>query len=423
MHRVLITFVLALGLTSRAASEDWNRFRGPNGLGVTDAKNLPERWSDSSGIAWKVRLPGSGTSSPIVAGQRTFVTAYSGYGTDRSEVGELKDLRQHVVCVDARAGKILWDRQLTPKNGVTLYKGIGLPNHGYASSTPVTDGKAVYAFFGRSGVFAFDLEGKPLWKATVAKNPRSHDFGTASSLVLFEKLVIVPAAVECEAVVAFDRATGDEVWRAEAEGYGAWWSTPVFAPGASGKDLVCNVPDEMWGLNPATGKLRWHAETFSARSVSPSPVVHDGVIYAIAGRRGGSIALRAGGKRDITKSHVVWRGESGSYVPSPVVVGGHVYWVDDRGIAKCVDAKTGEEVYRERIEEAGLVYASVVAGDGKLFCVSRRGGTFVLDAKPKFRVVARNVIASDESQFNASPAVIGDRLLLRSDRFLYAIGK
>ena len=314
----MLTTAMLTTATGTISAGEWRRFRGGDGSGVSDAKDLPTRWSEEKGIAWKTELPGPGTSSPIVTGGKILLTCYSGYGTSQRQAGDIAKLRRHVVCVDEKTGKLLWDRSIESRGGEESYRGIGVPNHGYASSTPVTDGKSVYAYFGRSGVVAFDLEGKELWRAAVSDDPRTHMFGSASSPVLFENLLIVPAGVECEAIVAFDKTTGKEAWRASAQGYGSWWSTPVLVGTGAQTELVLHVPDELWGINPKNGKLRWYAETFSARSLSPSAVHADGVIYAIGGRQGGCIAVKTGGRKDVTKSHVVWKGRSGSYVTSPV---------------------------------------------------------------------------------------------------------
>jgi len=175
-------------------------------------------------------------------------------------------------------------------------------------------------------------------------------------------------------------------------------------------------------LNPGDGALYWYCAGVRGSAI-PSLVSKGGVAYAIGGgpRGGGSTAIRAGGSGDVSGSHVVWKQSAGSYVPSPVLVADHLYWVDERGMAGCVKADSGKEVYRERLPEAGNTYASVVAADGKLYAVTRRNGTFVLPAEPTFKVLAHNRLKSDSTDFNASPAVAGAGLLLRSNRAVYCI--
>jgi outer membrane protein assembly factor BamB len=399
---------------------DWPRFRGPDGSGASAETHLPLRWSDQEGLSWKLELPGPGSSSPVVSGGRLFVTCYSGYGVGRGQ-GEPDQLKRHVVCVEGSSGKLLWDRVIQSKLPEARFEGIGIPNHGYASSTPVADGERVYAFFGKTGVVALDFKGEQVWRADIAPEPATHMFGSGSSPILYKDLLIVPAGPECEAVVAFNRKTGAEAWRTPIKGYGSFWGTPVLAESGEKKELLLNVPGEIWSLNPENGKLRWFAESFPEQAICPSIVVSNGVAYAIGGRQGGSIAVKLGGRGDVTKTHVVWKGTSGSYVTSPVVKDGHLYFTTDKGITYCLKAEDGAKAFEERLQEAGSVYASPVAADGKLYVVTRRSGTFVLEAQPKFRQLAQNRFASDESDFNASPAVSDGRVFLRSNRFLYCI--
>jgi outer membrane protein assembly factor BamB len=418
----LIALVTFFGLAPLNAG--WPRFRGPDGSGASEDGNLPLRWSDNEGVLWKLELPGPGSSSPIVSGGRVFVTCYSGYGTTRGAPGDIEKLRRHVVCVDAAGGKLLWDRPLESKAREARFEGIGIPNHGYASHTPAADGERVYAFLGSGGVVAFDRDGRELWRKEIAPSPATHGFGSASSLVLHGDLVIVPAGIECESIIAFNKRTGDEVWRTPAQGYGAFWGTPVLAAVDDRFELVLSVPGEVWGMNPETGKLRWYAQSFAEQSVCPSVVVAGGVAYAIGGRqRGGAVAVRVGGRGEVTGSHVVWNKGGGSYVTSPVIHDGHLYWITDAGIAVCLKADDGEEVTRQRLEGAGSIYASAFLARRRLYVVTRRSGTFVLEASPKLEVLARNTLESDSSDFNASPAASNGRLFLRSNRFLYCLAQ
>lgn len=406
-----------------AQAGDWPRFRGPDGSGVSPETGFPTKWSNTESLAWKVDLPGPGTSSPIVSKGKVFVTCYSGYGVRGGDPGSPESLRRHVVCVDAASGKVLWDHSIPSKLPEEPFRGIGIPNHGYASSTPVADGERVFAFFGKTGVLALDFAGKELWRADASPDPRTHNFGTASSPVLAGDLVVVPASIECEAIVAFDKKTGKEAWRAPAEGYGGWWSTPILVRSGDAEDIVFNVPGEVWGLNPANGKLRWYAESFQDRGISPSAVAAEGIIYAIGGRQGGAAALRPEGKGDITKS-VLWTERTGSYITSPVVQGKHLYWITDGGVANVLSLEKGERVVQKRVAGLGngSVYASVVAAEGRLYLVTRRSGTLVLKATPELEELATNTFEGDPSDFNASPALSDGKLYIRSDRALYCVG-
>lgn len=423
--RTVACFIVLLSLacaTPSATAGDWPQFRGPDGSSVSTQAGLPVAWSDSENVAWKTPLPGSGSSSPVVSGDRVFVTCYSGYGVDRSSVGEQEDLKRHLVCVNLADGKILWDKVVPAVLPEDPYSGQ-LRQHGYASSTPATDGDRVFVFFGKTGVLAFDRDGKPLWQTSVGTGSAIMGWGSAASIVLYKNLVIVNANAESQAIVALDKQTGREVWRTEAKGYTGSWSTPTLVDMPGGKqELVLFVPEEVWGLDPEDGGLYWYATGVRGTPTS-TPVAREGVVYIAAGgpRGAGATAIRAGGSGDVTDTHVLWKQSMGPYVPSPVVFEDYIYWVDDRGIAYCIKAADGQQVYRERLPDGGEAYASVVAADGKLYAVTRRNGTFVLAAGPEFKVLAHNRLESDSTDFNATPAVADGVLLLRSNQALYCI--
>lgn len=189
--------IAAAFAASSAVGSDWLRFRGPNGTGISpDTKATPVTWSSTENLKWKVVLPGAGVSSPIVVGDRVFVTCYSGYGMSRESPGNQKDLKRHLVCVDRTTGSILWQKSFDPHLPEDQFSGAGVPEHGYASHTPVSDGERIYAFFGKSGVHAFDLDGKELWRAAVGTGSDPRRWGSSSSPIVFEKTLIVAAGPE-----------------------------------------------------------------------------------------------------------------------------------------------------------------------------------------------------------------------------------
>jgi outer membrane protein assembly factor BamB len=413
-----------------ARAADWPNFRGPAGAGVSDERDLPVEWSDTQNVAWKAALPGPGSSSPIVAGDRVFLTCYSGYGLDRAKPGEPSALQRDLVCLSLADGKILWRQSVPATLPEDAYQGM-LADHGYASHTAATDGQQVFVFFGRSGVVALDLEGHQQWRTSVGAGveggPAMFRFGSGASLTLIDDLVLVNANAESEAIVALSKQDGHEVWKTEAKGYRGSWSTPVLVDVGGKRELVVNLPDEIWGIDPADGGLLWYSATLKGAAAT-TVAAKDGVVFTLGGGPSGqgAAAVRAGGHGDVTESHLVWKTKVGSYVPSPIVVGDYLYWVDERGLACCLEAATGKQIYRERLPAAGSTYASLVAADGKLYAVTRRNGTFVLAAGPKFERLAHNKLDSDDSDFNASPAVAsrdgrGGCLLLRSNRFLYCL--
>ncbi|MBN1854140.1 MAG: PQQ-binding-like beta-propeller repeat protein [Pirellulales bacterium] len=398
---------------------DWYQFRGPAGNGVLDARDLPESWSPSENLVWRVQLPGPGASSPIVLGERVYLTCYSGYGVDEDESNDMALLQRHVICIDLKNGKIIWDRPMQSSGSNHSYEGFQ-SLHGYASSTLATDGKSIYYFFGTSGAGALLLDGESLWSTDVGSN--THSWGSGTSPVLHGDLVIINASVESGMLFGLNKVTGEVVWR--AGGMEESWSTPVLVtvPGG-GTEVVASVKNRLLAFDPVSGEALWTCDSMQDY-ICPSPVAHHGVVYAIGAREGTALAVRAGGRGDVTKTHRQWLINKGSNVSSPVYYDGYLYWVHEgQGSAYCVDAATGDVVFGKRLSpRPGKIYASPVIADGKIFIVSREKGTFVLAARPEYELIAHNE-PLDESIHNGSPAIAGNRLLIRSDQWLYCIGK
>jgi len=285
-------------------------------------------------------------------------------------------------------------------------------------------------FFGKSGALAFDLaDGRRLWHTPLGTGSSGRRWGSGGSLVLYKDMVIVNATDESKALVALDKKTGKERWRAGGDKIELAYSTPSIIEAAGRTDLVFPIAEEVWGLNPETGKLRWYATHGLPGNVSPVVIQNGDVIYLFGGYPvAGSAAVRLGGKGDITASHIVWQSKSSSYVPTPVLHEGHLYVVNDAGFAICMEAATGKDIYRERVIESGggrgrggkPFYASPVLIGDRLYAVSRRNGTFILSAKPQFEKIA-SIPPLDESQFNATPAVVGNQMILRSEKAVYCI--
>ncbi|MEM9646457.1 MAG: PQQ-binding-like beta-propeller repeat protein, partial [Planctomycetota bacterium] len=310
---------VCLVVCSAAAASDWTRFRGAGGSGVyRDSEALPTQWSPKANLAWKAALPGPGVSSPIVVGKRVFVTCYSGYGLDQENPGEIENLTRHLVCVDVETGEKVWQKDVKADLPEDPYSGIGVTAHGYASHTPVSDGKNIYAFLGKSGVHAFDLEGNELWSADVGKGSDPKKWGSSSSPVVHEDVIIVTASAESRSVIGLDRATGKELWRQEAEGLVDMWGTPAMVKTAEGRtDLVMCVAGELWGMDPSSGKLRWYADATDAQQAHASIISGNGLVFAFTGRGGGSVAVKAGGKGDVSESNTIWEGTETSSFGSP----------------------------------------------------------------------------------------------------------
>jgi outer membrane protein assembly factor BamB len=427
--RPFFRLLLAAGSLSAvcsATAADWPRFLGPAGNGISVDAEIPLTWSESENLAWRTPLPGPGSSSPVVSGDRAFVTCYSGYGVPNTENGAKPDLKRHLICVRLTDGDVLWTKTIAAALPEDDHAGY-LTEHGYASSTPVTDGKLVFAFFGKTGVLACDMDGNEQWRVAVGQESSNRRWGSAASPVLYKDTVIVNAAEESRSIFALDKETGRVVWKAEAAALELTYGTPTLAELPDGTvELIISAPGEVWGLNPDTGKLRWYAETNLTGNVCPTVVARDGIVYTFGGyRSAGAHALRAGGRGDVTESHRLWFTRDSSYVATPLLHDGYLYWIDDRGLAYCLNAKTGESVYRQRVPGLNTggrpVYASPVLVGSRLYVVSRWNGTFVLPAAPTFEILAQNRLESDDSDFSGTPAIADRRLLLRSGRYLYCV--
>ena len=396
------------------AGADWPAFRGPAGLGVSKEAELPVRWNEGGeNVVWKSELPGAGSSSPIVVGDRVYVTCYSGYGRGVADPGEIDDLRLWVVAAKTSDGEVIWKREIRPR----LPEEDSVRDHGYAAPTPASDGRHIFVFFGKTGVFKLGLDGKVVWQQTVGD--RTHGWGCGTSPFLFGPLVIVNASVESGSLIALHKETGKEVWR--AGGMRESWNTPhlVDLPGGR-KELVVSVKDRILAFDPRNGNELWRCRGIEDY-VCPSVVSKDGIVYATGGRRSLVVAVRAGGRGDVTRTHRLWEARVGANVSSPVIHGDHLYGVSDRsGVAYCVRLADGEVAYSERVR--GQPYASAVTANGTIWVVTRRDGTLVIAAKPEFELIGQNRL-DDDSTFDASPAVSDGRLYIRSDRWLYAIGK
>ena len=435
MFRTLtFTFTLMLLALSQSTtlSDDWSRFRGPSGSGVApnhEAGSLPSQWSPEANLGWKTEMPGPGASSPIIVDGKAFVTCYSGYGLTQDSPGEIENLVRHLVCVDLKTGKKLWQKDVNAALPEDPYSGIGVTAHGYASHTPVSDGKNVYAFFGKSGVHAFDMDGNELWQADVGTESDPAKWGSSSSPVVYQNMVIVTASAEGQEMIGLDKKTGKEIWRQEAQGLDGMWGTPTFVKIDDERtDLVMCVAKEIWGMDPGTGKLRWFADATGAQQAYSSVVLDGNRIFAVTGRGGGSIALEAGGNGDVSKANTVWTGRDNGSFASPVLYDSKLYSVS-RGIVTVIDAGTGERIEQVRIkggQQTGgrfgsLDYPSPIVVGDQLFYLNGSGQMFVFDTGETLKQVAVNRVTGDKEIFWGTPAVADNCLVLRSSKHLYCV--
>lgn len=449
--RVVLVFTALNLLGFVVLAGDWARFRGPNGSGVSeDAAAPPIEFSETKNLRWSRELPGPGVSSPIVVGDRVIVTCWTPAASEELEV-DTTALKRHVLCFDRKTGYELWNKAFAASQPEERYSGM-FREHGYASHTPVSDGERIYAYFGKSGLLALDMDGHLQWQKSTGSESDPNGWGTASSPILYKDLVIVPATAESEAIVAFNKDSGEEVWRQEAAGFSGCWSTPVIVDASEGKqELVIAVPNEVWGLDPDTGKLRWYCDGVEGNTSCASVVENDGIVYALGERNGGTVAVKAGGKGDLNGTDsIVWRGNQRARISSPIYKDEKLYWISS-GVANAVDAKTGDQIYQERLRRpnrsgatedgsqpsqgrgrrggfggggrGGQDYSSpVVAGD-RMYYTSRNGDIYVLRVGTSFDQLGVNRFASDDGEFSASPAVSDGDLFIRSTKKLYCVAE
>ena len=425
--RSLVLGIAVLLAAAQTRAQDWPQFRGPGSHNVAEAVDLPSHWGAETNLAWKARVPGRGWSSPIVAGDRVFVTTAVQEEAPEEAERRVKGgvYRWEVHCYDLATGEALWQRVATrgaPR--IATHQG-----NTYASETPVTDGRRVYAYFGMTGVFAYDLEGTLAWKKDLGVSSMEADWGTSSSPLLHGGTIYLQIDSEGDSfLVALDTESGDEIWRV-ARDEGSNWSSPIIWKNTKRTELVASG-QKVRSYDPTTGELLWELGIGGGRC-SASPAADHQRLYVGSEERedGGGLlfAVKAGASGDITPREgettsggVAWSLEkAGPPMASPLVYRGLVYVLKRRtGIVTTYDAKTGEEVYKERLEGAPGFWASPWVSDGTVFCLDDTGTTHALRAGPQFEVLARNVL---DEQTWASPAVTPRGLVLRGVDHLYCV--
>lgn len=441
---------LLLGCLSASTwAADWTQFRGPNGSATSEEKQLPAEWSTDKNIAWKAKVPGYAWSCPIVVGDKVFVTTAvadkqtkpsggkggfggGGFGKDRRPPDAM--YKYELYCLNAADGKVVW-KQTAAEQKPTI------PIHStntYASETPVTDGERVYAYFGMTGVFCYDLDGKQVWKANLGSYRMALGWGAGSSPALdSERLFVQCDNDEKSFLVALDKKTGKELWKVERSERSGW-STPLVWKNKQRSELICMGGKRVRSYDPATGKELWELGGMNGMPQA-TPVASEEMLFVgtggsreFGGGGGGGrgvkplFAVKAGASGDITlkdgttaNDGVAWsQAQGGPGMASPVYYEGHLYVLDQRGgLLTCLDATTGKQIYKERIGGRGFT-SSPWAYEGKLFCLADDGQTFVVQAGPEFKILGKNSL--DEMCWS-SPAVAGGALFLRTVDSLYCI--
>lgn len=404
-----LSVCLVLAFAAAGLAGNWPRFRGPNGTGIVPDKDIPVEWTDKN-VLWKVELPGQGNSSPIIWGDNIFLQSASKDGAER-----------YLLCLNTKDGAIRWKTMVPGDMAKTHLRNT------LASATPATDGERVYAAFwdGKNcWLHGFDFNGKELWKRDLGTYESQH--GAGHSPVVYDGRVFFPYDMDGAAtLLALDGKTGKNLWQVPRTPFRASYSAPFMLEHDGQPELIVASTAGVSGYNPDNGGENWHwTWSFTGmplRTVA-SPIAGQGMIFANSGDGGGarhSIALKADGKGDVTKTNLVWENKKIlPYVPGMLLYGDNLYFVNDRGLAGCFVARSGEEVWTERL--GGGFTASPVLINGNVYAPSEEGHVFVFAAAPTFKLLAKNNLGEGVM---ASPAVADNKLYIRGKTSLFCIGK
>lgn len=453
----------ALAVSIWGAEPGWPQFRGPASNPVSEDKRLADRWSKTENVEWMAEIPGRGWSSPVVSGGMVFLTTVTTDGVSKKPetgteysnqyVAELvkqglsekqvlekvterdielpKEVNLHYFLyrLDLKSGKVAWKKEFFTGHP----PGGRHRKNSFASETPVTDGKHVYVYVANLGLYAFDLQGKQVWSTPLEANPIYLDFGTGGSPVLHENQLIILSDNEKQQYLAsFDKRTGKQIWRTDrnlvetgGRAQRSAWTTPFLWNSGARTEIVTIGPAIAVSYD-LEGKELWRLSGMSATPI-PSPFTYDGMLYIDAGRGKALYAIRPGasgdislGKMEKSNAFVAWSdARGGTYLPTPVAYQGGIYALTETGILSRFDAKTGKLSYKTRLDrDAGFFTSSPWAYNGKLFCLSEEGRTFVVKAGETFELLHSNPL---EEMAQATPALAGDRLLVRTESKLYSI--
>jgi len=463
--RPLLCLVWLSTLAAYGDEPSWPQFRGPESNPTAERPNLPDRWSTKENVEWTTPIPGRGWSSPVVAGDKVFLTAVVTEGKSKQPqtgteysneyVAELMkqgltqaqvlervtardielpnevQLHYFLYCLELKSGAVSWKKEFyTGKPPGGRHR-----KNSFSSETPVTDGRSVFVYVANLGLYAFDFKGKALWQTPLEANPIYLDFGTGGSPVLHgNQLIILSDNEKQQYLASFDKKTGKQLWRTDRDiresngrGQRSAWTTPYIWTNGVRTEIVTIGPAATVSYD-MEGKELWRLGGMSGSPV-PSPFSYDGLLYIDAGRGKAIFAVRPGAKGDITlprtersNEFVAWSdARGGTYLPTPVAYGGGVYALTETGILSRFDAKTGKLSYKSRIApDAGFFTTSPWAYNGKVFCLSEEGKTFVIEAGETFQLLHVNPL---EEMAQATPAIVGERLLVRTEGRLYSIRK
>ncbi len=458
----LLTLASLVVAPAAAAAADWPRFRGPDANPVGVSERLPSTWSPRDNVEWKAEVPGRGWSSPVVVGDRVFLTTVTTDGVSKPPqpgtefsneyIAELEkqglsddevlarlnardielphevSLHYFLYCFDLTSGRVRWKQEFhtgRPPGGRHR-------KNSFVSETPVSDGRSVFVYVANLGLYAFSVDGRLRWKSALEARPIYLDFGTGGSPALHgNTLVIVSDNEQQQFIAAFDARTGKERWRTPRDLYvkadprKSGWSSPFIWAHPARTEIVAVGPGTAVSYDLA-GKELWRISGMSAAPI-PSPFVYDGLLYIDGGAGGSLYAIRPGAAGDIsvrgdgdTNAFVAWSAErGGTYLPTPLAYQGGIYKLSEKGVLTRFDAKTGRISYRNRLgREAGAFTSSPWAYNGRVYCLSEEGQTFVVAAGETFALLHVNELGE---MAQATPAIVGDRLLVRTESLLYSM--
>ena len=429
---VVVLFLITAGAYGQSADDYWPTWRGPIATGAAEKGNPPLTWSETENIKWKAKLPGEGSSSPVIWGEKIFFQAAvktDAKGTPASsDTGEKPPFhggktptnvhKFDLVCLDRKTGKTLWQKTVSE---VLPHEGHH-PNHGFASFSPVTDGKYVWASFGSRGVYCYDVDGNHKWSRDLGKMKTRNAFGEGASPALAGDALIVLMDQEGDSFVyALDKKTGKTIWK-KSRDEGTSWSTPIVVEVEGKLQVIINATNFVRCYDVKTGKLIWQCGGMTKNAI-PSPVIGFGKVFCTSGFRGSALlAIELGRTGDLTDSDAIkWQvDEATPYVSSPLLYGDKIYVCSVlKGIVSCYEAKTGKPHFvKKRLDAIKEIYASPAAAAGRVYFVGRNGVTYVIKSSEDLEVLSINKL---DDRFDCSPAFVDNEMFLKGKQYLYCI--
>ncbi len=419
--RALFYLIGLICWSSAVLGDNWPEWRGPTRDGISTEQNLPTHWSENQNVKWKAPLPGPGNSTPVVWGDRVFVT-------------QAEENKRELICFDRKSGKLLWTKGTTYADKEESHE-----MNPMCSSSPATDGEHVYAWLGSAGFFAYDLNGREVWHTEVGK--QHHEWGYASSPIINQDAVFLNFGPgEGSFLAGFSKKTGKQLWKYNVEekhfkerkdGFGGQdkgvtgsWSTPIVVKTAGREELIITLANKMSGFDPGTGKELWFVRGLNPL-IYTSPVYGEGLVVGNGGFQGPDLVVRPGGNGDVTDSHKVWEGgRTANRLGSGVIKDGYLFLPTMPGMAECIELKTGKNVWNERIRGKGAkndIWSSFILAGDLIYVVNQSADTLILRASPKFEMVGVNSIGNE--MCNASLVVSDGDLFIRTHANLWCIGR